>query len=142
MLSMPRIVRPDPHRFRGTEFGFPAGRATRRSIKRNKELAKSLTGKCDSQVSHSLPAHFRFPSSLGRRLVATERSRRWKRKIAKAASRKEKFQLASDVRNDKRTEVLRRPGSSSRAANISGRRPKGHAGHNLAELYRVPTKSL
>ena len=57
MLSMPRIVRPDPHRFRGTEFGFPAGRATRRSIKRNKELAKSLTGKCDSQVSHSLPAH-------------------------------------------------------------------------------------
>ena len=40
MLSMPRIVRPDPHRFRGTEFGFPAGRATRRSIKRNKELAK------------------------------------------------------------------------------------------------------
>src|SRR5207253_8270290 len=57
MLSMPRIVRPDPHRIRGTEFGFPAGPATRRSIKRNKELAKSLTGKCDSQVSHSLPAH-------------------------------------------------------------------------------------
>ena len=57
MLSMPRIVRPDPHRFRGTEFGFPAERATRRSIKRNKELAKSLTGKCDSQVSPSLPAH-------------------------------------------------------------------------------------
>jgi hypothetical protein len=73
MLSMPRIVRPDPHRFRGTEFGFPAGRATRRSIKRNKELAKSLTGKCDSQVSPSLPAHFRFPFSLGRR---TEKSQR------------------------------------------------------------------
>src|SRR5206468_1543644 len=41
MLSMPRIVRPDPHRFRGTEFGSPVGPATRRSIKRNKELAKS-----------------------------------------------------------------------------------------------------
>ena len=44
MLSMPRIVRPDPHRIRGTEFGFPVGPATRRSIKRNKELAKFLRG--------------------------------------------------------------------------------------------------
>ena len=44
MLSMPRIVRPDPHRFRGTEFGSPVGPATRRSIKRNKELAKFLPG--------------------------------------------------------------------------------------------------
>ncbi len=26
MLSMPRIVRPDPHRFRGTEFGSPLDR--------------------------------------------------------------------------------------------------------------------
>jgi len=41
MLSMPRIVRPDPHRIRETEFDSPAGPATRRSIKRNKELAKS-----------------------------------------------------------------------------------------------------
>ena len=41
MLSMPRIVRPDPHRIRGTEFGFPVGPATRQPIKRNKELAKS-----------------------------------------------------------------------------------------------------
>ena len=41
MLSMPRIVRPDPHRFRGTEFGSPIGPATRRSIKRNKELVES-----------------------------------------------------------------------------------------------------
>ena len=42
MLSMLRIVRPDPHRFRGTEFGSPIGSANHRSIKRNKELAKSL----------------------------------------------------------------------------------------------------
>jgi len=41
MLSMPRIVRPDPHRIRGTEFGSPVGPVTRRSIKRNKELPKS-----------------------------------------------------------------------------------------------------
>jgi hypothetical protein len=41
---MPRIVRPDPHRFRGTEFGSPVGPATRRSIKRNKELLKFLPG--------------------------------------------------------------------------------------------------
>jgi hypothetical protein len=40
MLSMPRIVRPDPRRM-GTEFGSPVGPATRRSIKRNKELVKS-----------------------------------------------------------------------------------------------------
>src|SRR2546430_4960690 len=41
MLSIPRIVRPDPYRIRGTEFDAPVGPATRRSIKRNKELAKS-----------------------------------------------------------------------------------------------------
>jgi hypothetical protein len=40
MLSMPRIVRPDPFRSDGTEFGFPVGPATRRSIKRNKELVE------------------------------------------------------------------------------------------------------
>ena len=43
MLSMPRIVRPDPHRIRGTELGSPAGPATRRSIKRNKELREIST---------------------------------------------------------------------------------------------------
>ncbi len=32
MLSMPRIVRPDPLRNRRTEFGSPVGSATRRSI--------------------------------------------------------------------------------------------------------------
>ena len=42
MLSMPRIVRPDPNRFTRTEFGFPVESATRQSIKRNKELEKSL----------------------------------------------------------------------------------------------------
>ena len=42
MLSMPRIVRPDPQRFSRAEFGFPVGPATRRSIKRNKELEKFL----------------------------------------------------------------------------------------------------
>jgi hypothetical protein len=39
MLSMPRIVRPDLFRSRETEFGSPVESATRRSIKRNKELA-------------------------------------------------------------------------------------------------------
>ena len=49
MLSMPRIVRPDPHRIRGTEFGSPVGPATRRSIKRNKELEKHLIESIHSQ---------------------------------------------------------------------------------------------
>jgi hypothetical protein len=40
MLSMPRIVRPDLSRFHGTEIGSPVGSTTRRSIKRNKELAE------------------------------------------------------------------------------------------------------
>jgi len=35
---MPRIVRPDLFRFHGIEIGFPAGTATGRSIKPNKEL--------------------------------------------------------------------------------------------------------
>jgi hypothetical protein len=43
-----------------TEFGSPVGPATRRSIKRNKELAKCLTGKCGSQVGHLLNRHFHF----------------------------------------------------------------------------------
>jgi hypothetical protein len=42
MLSMPRIVRPDPHRFWRAKFGSPAGAATHLSIKRNKELRKCL----------------------------------------------------------------------------------------------------
>ena len=41
MLSMPRIVRPDLLRIRGTEIGFPAEPATRWSIKQNKELTKA-----------------------------------------------------------------------------------------------------
>ena len=45
MLSMPRIVRPDPHRLRGSEFGSPVGPATRRSIKRNKELTEASNRK-------------------------------------------------------------------------------------------------
>jgi hypothetical protein len=50
MLSMPRIVRPDLFRLRGTEIGFPVEPATRRSIKRHKELAELLTGKQCSQM--------------------------------------------------------------------------------------------
>jgi hypothetical protein len=41
MLSMPRIVRPDPFRIRETEIGSPVRSTTGRSIKRNKELAKA-----------------------------------------------------------------------------------------------------
>ncbi|HAF02991.1 MAG TPA: hypothetical protein DCG89_04235 [Spartobacteria bacterium] len=40
MLSMPRIVRPDLFRLRGTEIGSPVRSTTGRSIKRNKELAR------------------------------------------------------------------------------------------------------
>jgi hypothetical protein len=50
MLSMPRIVRPDLFRSRETEIGSPVGLATRRPIKRNKELAKLLTAMAAGQV--------------------------------------------------------------------------------------------
>ena len=50
MLSMPRIVRPNPHRFRGAEFGSPVGLATHRSIKRNKEPPKHLVESIHSQT--------------------------------------------------------------------------------------------
>src|SRR5881398_2576805 len=59
MLSMPRIVRPDPHRIRGTESGSPAGPATRRSIKRNKELPKSSDWKMRQSNEPSRPAHLK-----------------------------------------------------------------------------------
>jgi hypothetical protein len=42
MLSMPRIVGPDPLRICGTEVGSPAGPTTCRSIKRNKELIENI----------------------------------------------------------------------------------------------------
>ncbi len=44
MLSMPRIVRPDPHRFRGRNLGPPLDRLLADPIKRNKELLKFLPG--------------------------------------------------------------------------------------------------
>ena len=54
---MPRIVRPDPHRIRGTEFGSPIGPGTRRSIKRNKELAKSSDREMRQSSEPLAPAH-------------------------------------------------------------------------------------
>ena len=41
MLSMPRIVRPDLSGIIRTEFGSPVEPATRRFIKRNKELPET-----------------------------------------------------------------------------------------------------
>src|SRR2546430_9893032 len=57
MLSMPRIVRPDPHRLRGTEFDSPAGPALADPLSETKNWRNLLTGRRGSQVSHSLPAH-------------------------------------------------------------------------------------
>jgi hypothetical protein len=42
MLPMPCIVRPNPLRNAKQTFGSPAGSTTRRSIKRNKELATTF----------------------------------------------------------------------------------------------------
>jgi len=39
---MPRIVRPDPFRSRKQKFGSPVESTTRRSVKRNKELANTF----------------------------------------------------------------------------------------------------
>jgi len=58
MLSMPRIVRPDPHRFwRARNLGPPLDRPLADPLSETKNWRNLLTGKCDSQVSHSLPAH-------------------------------------------------------------------------------------
>ena len=54
MLSMPRIVRPDPLRSAKQRFGSPVGLTTHRSIKRNKELADTF----DSFVLSSSPTRF------------------------------------------------------------------------------------
>jgi hypothetical protein len=52
MLSMPRIVRPDSFRVCESKVGSPAEPATRRFIKRNKELAEISAGKHRRQVKH------------------------------------------------------------------------------------------
>ena len=57
MLSMPRIVRPDPHRFRGRNLVLPLDRPLADPLSETKNWRNLLTGKCGSQVSHSLPAH-------------------------------------------------------------------------------------
>ncbi len=57
MLSMPRIVRPDPHRIRGRNLVPPLDRPLADPLSETKNWRNLLTGKCDSQVSHSLPAH-------------------------------------------------------------------------------------
>jgi hypothetical protein len=61
MLSMPRIVRPDPFRIRETEIGSPARSTTHRSLKRNKELAGISKRIAASQ------ARLRLPGSSGKR---------------------------------------------------------------------------
>src|SRR5256885_14411586 len=58
MLPMPRIVRPDPHRFwRARNLGPPLDRPLADPLSETKNCRNLLTGKCGSQVSHSLPAH-------------------------------------------------------------------------------------
>src|SRR5881392_3815871 len=57
MISMPRIVRPDPHRFRGRNLVPPLDRPLADPLSETKNWRNLLTGKCDSQVNHSLPAH-------------------------------------------------------------------------------------
>jgi|SRR5437773_9548715 len=57
MLSMPRIVRPDPHRFRGRNLVLPLDRPLADPLSETKNWRNLLTGRRGSQVSHSLPAH-------------------------------------------------------------------------------------
>src|SRR5437588_11685167 len=58
MLSMPRIVRPDPHRFwRARNLGPPLDRLLADPLSETKNWRNLLTGRRGSQVSHSLPAH-------------------------------------------------------------------------------------
>jgi hypothetical protein len=58
MLSMPRIVRPDPHRFwRARNLGPPLDRPLADPLSETKNWRNLLTGRRGSQVTHSLPAH-------------------------------------------------------------------------------------
>src|SRR5438128_6171046 len=58
MLSMPRIVRPDPHRFwRARNLGPPLDRPLADPLSETKNWRNLLTGRRGSQVSHSLRAH-------------------------------------------------------------------------------------
>src|SRR6266436_3737271 len=57
MLPMPRIVRTDPHRILGRNLGPPLDRPLADPLSETKNCRNLPTGKCDSQVSHSLPAH-------------------------------------------------------------------------------------
>src|SRR6266566_1645554 len=58
MLSMPRIVRPDPHRFwRARNLGPPLDRPLADPLSETKNWRNLLTGRRGSQVSHSLPEH-------------------------------------------------------------------------------------
>ena len=58
MLSMPRIVRPDPHRFwRARNLGPPLDRPLADPLSETKNWRNLLTGRRGSQVSHSLPVH-------------------------------------------------------------------------------------
>src|SRR5438093_305120 len=57
MLPMPRIVRPDPRRSRGRNSVPPLDRPLADPLSETKNWRNLLTGRCGSQVSHSLPAH-------------------------------------------------------------------------------------
>ena len=57
MLSMPRIVRPDPARFRARNLVPPLDRPLADPLSETKNWRNLPTGKCDSQVTYSLRAH-------------------------------------------------------------------------------------
>ena len=57
MLSMPRIVRPDPHRLRGRSLVPPLDWLLADPLSETKNWRNLLTGRRGSQVSQSLPAH-------------------------------------------------------------------------------------
>src|SRR6266536_3274265 len=59
MLSMPRIVRPDPHRIRGRNLDPPLDRPLADPLSETKNWRNLLIGRRGSQVSHSLPAHLK-----------------------------------------------------------------------------------
>src|SRR5947207_15860399 len=56
MLSMPRIVRPDPHRIRGRNSVPPLDRPLADPLSETKNCRNLLTGRRGSQVSHSANA--------------------------------------------------------------------------------------
>jgi hypothetical protein len=111
MLSMPRIVRPDPHRIRGRNLVPPLDRPLADPLSETKNWRNLLTGRRRSQVSHSLPAHLeRFitddeAASLRFHFETSKRGRGGRRYLPYAFTEQGVAMLSSVLRSSRAVQV-------------------------------------